>query len=129
MPRKNSSATLAVDPVEEQFNAAISRAEHVIRDRWHKLEESVRRSPTTSILIAVGIGHCLHRLPLRSILATQLKILWALAPPTLLAVGAGKLYQALEGGLSQVAEDRRSRAGGASKTHSEARAAVSTAKG
>jgi len=70
--------------------------EDVLRKRWETLEESVRRSPTAAILIAAGAGYCLHRLPLRSILATQFKLLWALAPPGLLAAAATKAYQVME---------------------------------
>jgi len=82
--------------IEEYFTAAFHHAEELLRKRWEILEENVRKSPTAAILIAVGVGHCLHRLPLRSILGTQMKLLWALAPPGLLAAAAAKAYHLME---------------------------------
>ena len=54
----------------------------------------------------MGIGYVLHRLPVRSLLATNLKLLWALAPPAIMAALAGKGLHALEEYV-QAAEDKK----------------------
>ena len=82
--------------IEEHLTTAFHHVEDVLRNRWQILEENVRKNPTAAILIAVGVGHCLHRLPLRSLLGTQMKLLWALVPPGLLAAAATKAYRMLE---------------------------------
>ena len=82
--------------MEEMLTSVIRRAEDKFRERWLRVEEKVRESPTKAVLIAAGIGYCLHRLPLRSLLATQFKVLWALAPPAAMAAAAGKAFYALE---------------------------------
>jgi hypothetical protein len=84
------------DSMEDMLTTAFTRAEDMFRERWTKVEEKVRESPTAAVLIAAGIGYCLHRLPLRSLLATNLKLLWAFAPPAAMAAVAGKAYHALE---------------------------------
>ncbi|HEY2574295.1 MAG TPA: hypothetical protein VGH65_09505 [Verrucomicrobiaceae bacterium] len=89
--------------MEEYLGEAIHGAEHVFQTRWQKLEDCVRESPTAAVLIAAGLGHCLHRLPFRSLLAAQLRLAWALAPPALLALAATKAYQAVEQKFPQTA--------------------------
>jgi hypothetical protein len=92
-PQEEPSATK--QRMEEYLGDAIHGAEQVFQTRWQKLEACVRDSPTAAVLIAAGLGHCLHRLPFRSLLAAQIRLAWALAPPALLALAATKAYQAM----------------------------------
>jgi len=48
------------------------------------------------VLGAVAAGYLLHRLPVRAILVTQVRVLSALAPPALFFFGAAKLYEFLQ---------------------------------
>lgn len=59
-------------------------------------EDRIRQSPGKAVLLAVAAGYCLHRLPVRSLLATQVRLLGAIAPPALFAFGAAKLCEYLQ---------------------------------
>lgn len=83
--------------VEAGVNALLTDAKQKVRSRYGECEQCVRESPTKAILVAVAAGYCLHRLPIRSILVTQVRLMAALAPPTLLAFGAAKLCEFLQG--------------------------------
>ncbi len=61
-----------------------------------KCEDCIRNSPAKAMLIAVAAGYCLQRLPVRSLLATQVRLLGALTPPALLAFGTIKIFELLQ---------------------------------
>lgn len=82
--------------MEEGVNALLSNARQGIRHRYQKCGNRIRRSPMTSVLGAVAAGYLLHRLPVRAILVTQVRVLSALTPPALLLFGAAKLYEFLQ---------------------------------
>lgn len=67
-----------------------------LNHRFHECENRVRKSPTTAVLGAMAVGYVLHRLPMRAILVTQVRVLSALTPPVLLMFGAAKLYEFLQ---------------------------------
>jgi hypothetical protein len=71
-------------------------ARQSLRHRYEECEKAIRKSPTTSVLGAVAAGYLLHRLPVRAILVTQVRVLSALAPPALFLFGAAKLYEFLQ---------------------------------
>ena len=81
--------------MEEGVNILLCSARQGIRHRYQQCENQIRRSPTTSVLGAVAAGYLLHRLPVRAILVTQVRVLSALAPPALFLFGAAKLYEFL----------------------------------
>lgn len=76
-------------------NLLSSGKEKTIRllEQW---EDGVRRHPAKAILGAVGAGYLLHRLPVRSLLASGVKVAGSLTPPALLAYGAAKLCEILQ---------------------------------
>lgn len=82
--------------MEEGVNVLLSNARQSIRHRYQKCENRVRKSPTTAVLGAVAVGYLLHRLPVRAILVTQVRVLSALTPPVLFLFGAAKLYEFLQ---------------------------------
>lgn len=82
--------------IEDGVNALIGDAKQKACQSYEHWEECVRESPGKSILLAVAAGYCLHRLPLRSLLISQVRVASALAPPVLLAFGAAKLCQFLQ---------------------------------
>lgn len=94
--QKSKLTNASTEAVEDLFTDLIQKGEAFLRPRWEKVEEQVRESPTKAVLIAAGIGYVLHRLPLRSLLATNIKLLWAFAPPAIMAVAAGKGFHVLE---------------------------------
>ena len=82
--------------MEEMFSDFFHRSEAFLRPQWDKIEKQVQKSPTKAVLVSMGIGYVLHRLPVRSLLTTNLKLLWAFAPPAIMAAIAGKGLHALE---------------------------------
>jgi hypothetical protein len=82
--------------LEEGVNGLVNNVQETIRHRYEECEKQIRKSPTTSVLGAVAAGYLLHRLPVRAILVTQVRVLSALAPPALILFGAAKLYEFLQ---------------------------------
>ena len=82
--------------LEEGANVLLSNARQSIRHRYQKCEDQIRKSPTTAVLGAVAAGYLLHRMPVRAILVTQVRMLSALTPPALFLFGAAKLYEFLQ---------------------------------
>lgn len=78
--------------MEEGVNLLLSNARQSLRHRYRKCEKEIRKSPTTAVLGAVAAGYLLHRMPVRAILVTQVRVLSALTPPALFLYGAAKLY-------------------------------------
>ena len=59
-------------------------------------EKKVRQSPGKAVLIAMGTGYCLNRLPVASLLAVPLRLTAIFAKPALLLLGVAKLYDLAE---------------------------------
>ncbi len=74
----------------------LSNTRQRIHERHQKCENRVRKSPTKAMLGAVATGYILHRMPVRAIVVTQVRVLSALTPPVLLLFGAAKLYEFLQ---------------------------------
>ncbi len=82
--------------VEQMVSASLCNVRQQIRQQRKKCESRIRQSPTASVLGAVGVGYVLHRLPVRAILITQVRVLSSLAPPALFLFGAAKLFGFLQ---------------------------------
>lgn len=82
--------------MEEGINTMLSNARQSICKQHVKCENRVRKSPTKAVLGAVVAGYFLHRMPVRAILVTQVRVLAALTPPALLVFGAAKLCEFLQ---------------------------------
>lgn len=82
--------------LEEGVSVLLGNAQECIRTRYQKCENRIRQSPTTAVLGAVAVGYFLHRMPVRAILVTQVRVLSALTPPALLLFGAAKVYEFLQ---------------------------------
>lgn len=82
--------------VEQGVNALVTDAKRSVCEQYGRYEQMVRESPGKAVLISMGAGYLLHRLPVRSLLVTQVRLIAALAPPTLLAFGAAKLCEFLQ---------------------------------
>ena len=82
--------------MEEEVKVLLSKARQDISDRYERCQNRIRKSPTSSVLSAVATGYLLHRLPVRAIMLTQVRVLSALAPPALFLYGAAKLYEVLQ---------------------------------
>lgn len=82
--------------IEQGVNVLLSNAWRGVRHRYEKCENRIRESPTTSVVGAVAAGYFLHRMPVRAILVTQVRVLAALTPPALLLFGAAKLCEYLQ---------------------------------
>ncbi|MEO5714751.1 MAG: hypothetical protein ABIT37_14820 [Luteolibacter sp.] len=82
--------------IEQGINSLLTDAKSKVRSTSEHYRERVRQSPGTAVLAAVAAGYCLHRLPVRSLLVSQVRLMAALAPPALLAIGAAKLCEFLQ---------------------------------
>lgn len=82
--------------VEEGVKALVSNAQQGIRRTYHECEDRIREEPAKAMLAAVAAGYLLHRLPVRAILVTQVRILAALARPALVAFGAARVCEYLQ---------------------------------
>lgn len=80
----------------EGVDVLLSNARQAIRDRHQTWENRIRKSPTAAVLGAVAVGYLLHRMPVRAILVTQVRVLSALTPPALFLFGAAKLCEVLQ---------------------------------
>ncbi|RYD46625.1 MAG: hypothetical protein EOP85_07085 [Verrucomicrobiaceae bacterium] len=83
--------------VEEGVNALLHDAKKKACESYEHCEQCIRDSPAKAIMVAVAAGYLLHRLPVRSLLVSQVRVVAALAPPTLFAFGAAKLCEFLQG--------------------------------
>jgi len=91
-----SSSPVNPPTIEQGVDALVGDVKRKVSQTYEDCEQRVRESPGTAILLAVAAGYCLHRLPVRSLLVTQVRLMAALAPPTLLAFGAAKLCEFLQ---------------------------------
>lgn len=82
--------------IEQGVNALVEDVKHKVHSSYESCEQRIRRSPGKAVLVAVAAGYCLHRLPIRSLLVAQARLLTALAPPALFAFGAAKLCEFLQ---------------------------------
>ncbi len=82
--------------MEEGVHVLLKNAQECIRQRHQKCESRIRESPTAAVLGAVAVGYLLHRMPVRAILVTKVRVLSALTPPALILFGAAKLYDFLQ---------------------------------
>ncbi|RPJ35129.1 MAG: hypothetical protein EHM17_03785 [Verrucomicrobiaceae bacterium] len=92
----SSNNPSASSSVEGMVHVSLCNARQGIRQRYQACENQIRNCPTTSVLGAVAVGYLLHRLPVRAILVTQVRVLSALAPPALFLFGAAKIYDFLQ---------------------------------
>lgn len=82
--------------IEQGVNTLIRDAKKYALHRYANYEARVRRSPTKSMLCATAAGYCLHRLPLRSLLISQVRLVTAVTPVLVLAFGAAKVCEYLQ---------------------------------
>jgi hypothetical protein len=100
----SSNNTPELKSVEEIVSSSFDSARQSLCDCHEKCESIVRESPTASVLGAVAAGYILHRLPVRDILVTQVRVISALAPPALILFGAMKLLGFLQNRISSEEE-------------------------
>lgn len=82
--------------VEEGLHALVDDGRSYLRQRYEACQDAVVNHPTTAVLTALAIGCVLDRLPLRAIFITKMRILAALTPPVLFAIGAAKTCEYLQ---------------------------------
>lgn len=76
--------------LEEGLEELLCNARQEIRSRYQKCENQIRKSPTTAVLGAAVVGYLLHRMPVRAIVVTQVRVLSALIPPRAVSLRGGK---------------------------------------
>lgn len=82
--------------MEEGVHVLFDNMRQDIRHRFEKCDSRIRKSPKTSVLGGVAVGYLMHRMPVRAILLTHVRVLSALTPPALFLFGAAKLYEFLQ---------------------------------
>ncbi len=80
----------------EGAKAVVQNVKSKANERLEVCESKVRQSPTKAVLIAIGAGYCLNRLPIAGLIAAPLRLTAILAKPALLVLGAAKLYDIVE---------------------------------
>lgn len=91
-----SSSPATPPTVEQGVNALVGDVKRKVTDQLDECRQRVRATPGRAVLIAIAGGYLLHRLPIRSLLVSQVRLISALAPPTLVAFGAAKLCEYLQ---------------------------------
>ena len=91
-----SSSPVNPPTVEQGVNALVGDVKRKVTDQLEECRQCVRATPGRAVLVALAGGYLLHRLPIRSLLVTQVRLITALAPPTLIAFGAAKLCEFLQ---------------------------------
>lgn len=93
-----STDTNSVSPstVDEGILSVCHSSKEKLKGRLAEWEDCVKQHPVKSIAAAVAAGALIHRLPVRSILAANVKVVGALLPPALFAYGAAKLCEILQ---------------------------------
>lgn len=82
--------------VEGGLAAIATDMKESLRHQVACCERKIREQPLKAMGVALAAGYCMHRLPIRLILVTKIRVLAALAPPALLAIGAAKLCETLQ---------------------------------
>lgn len=82
--------------MDEEIKDLLRNAQESIHLQYGKFENRVRHSPSSAILGALAAGYLMHRLPMRAILLTKVRIIAAMAPPALLLFGAAKFYDFMQ---------------------------------
>jgi len=82
--------------LEGKLGAWVQDTRTVLQRRCEECVEEVRRSPSRSMLTAVGVGYLLRMLPLTTIIAGLLHLVLALIRPAVLIFCAAKLYDTVQ---------------------------------
>jgi len=93
---ESSPPSNAALSVEESLSTFLTKAAEGIRQRHHRCEGRIRRAPTGAMLIALAGGYLLHRIPLRAVVITVCRLLWALTPTALVLFAVVKLVALLQ---------------------------------
>jgi len=89
----DQSSGMTEDVAERSLRYTRDQFEQVLE----QTEEYVRENPARSIAYALIAGFILHRLPVGRILSGFVRLLMIAFKPAILAYGATKLYQAVQG--------------------------------
>jgi hypothetical protein len=98
-----TTETHSVPSVDDGIRSALNSGKEKTLEKLEDWEDRIRKNPKEYMLGAVAAGVLLHRLPIRSILVANVKLVSALAPPALLAYGAAKLCEVLQKKSSKTA--------------------------
>ncbi|BCU78182.1 hypothetical protein [Luteolibacter sp. LG18] len=82
--------------VEEGVQALFDDGKTYVRRKYEACQERVVNHPAQAVMIAAAAGYLIEKLPLRSIFITNMRLLAALTPPILFAVGAAKVCEYLQ---------------------------------
>jgi len=82
--------------MEEGVHVLLCNAQQCMSHRIRQCENRIHESPKTAVIGALAAGYLLHRMPVRTILVTQVRVLSALASPALFLFAAAKLFDFLQ---------------------------------
>lgn len=82
--------------LSERAQILVDNVKSKANSRLAGYEQKIKHSPAKAVLIALGAGYCLNRLPVASLIAVPLRLTAVLAKPALLVLGAAKLYDLVE---------------------------------
>jgi len=87
--------------IQQGITSTIDELQAKASGKLAAYESKVRQSPEKAILIAAAAGYCLHVLPVGTLIGVPLRLAAFLAKPALLALGAMKLAEIVQGRMKQ----------------------------
>ncbi|HEV7866518.1 MAG TPA: hypothetical protein VGO90_02475 [Chthoniobacteraceae bacterium] len=100
---KNNNPTTSDGPgLEDGFGSIMQSVREGASRRLTEYEGTVRESPGTALLCALGVGYVLRSVPVLGLIATLVRLTVSLLKPVALIYGAVKLYE----GVQRSAADR-----------------------
>ncbi len=88
--------TERADLLSDKAKAVADRLRNKANQKLETYEDKVRESPAKAVLMAMGAGYCLSRVPIGTLIAVPLRLTAILAKPALLMLGAIKLCDFVE---------------------------------
>lgn len=82
--------------IEDSIHVLVDQARHGFRQRYQACKQRIRQTPVKAVLGAAAAGYCAHHLPVRALVSANVRLLAALLPPTLVLLGAAKVYEYLQ---------------------------------
>ena len=92
----SSKKTAKTSDFSKGITTTVDNLKSKANDNLKTCEKRIKQSPRNSVLIALGAGYCLSRLPVGTLITIPLRLTALLAKPALLTLGAVKVYDLIE---------------------------------
>jgi hypothetical protein len=110
--------------LEAGLASAVQRAQTTLRDQFQSYEESVRKSPGSSLLVAAAAGYVFRNVPIGALLGGLIRLILALVRPGLFLYVAAKGYELMQRGVLSGSNTADAGPGEPSRRRSRARSSA-----